>query len=140
MKAPILFRPWQIAVAWLQESPGRILYTIVLVVAAGWAVFGYAAAVGAMAPTEREAYAEWSAKKPIASAYPKLNPFMYALENALPLSKLGQDDKWAPDSNPSAGKERVSYTLLVWTRWFLILSGWIQATVLAAALSRRFKD
>lgn len=130
----------QIAFAWLQESPLRILYTIVLVVAAGWAVFGYAAAMGAMAPTDHEAYTEWARKEPIGSAYPKLNPLMYSLENALPLVKLGQDDKWAPDPNFGSPYSSLIYALLVWSRWFLILSGWVQATVLAAALSSRFKS
>jgi hypothetical protein len=135
-----LVRWRQIAFAWLQESPLRILYTIALVVAMGWAVFGYAAAFGAMAPTDHEAYTEWTKKEPISSAYPKLNPLMYSLENALPLVKLGQDDKWAPDPNFSSAYSQVIYALLVWSRWFLILSGWVQATVLAAALSSRLKS
>ncbi len=140
LRQPRPARWWQIAFAWLQESPLRILYTIALVVLMGGAVFGWAASVGAMAPTEHEAYKEWAGKQPIGSAYPKLNPLVYSLENALPLVKLGQDDKWAPNPNFNSGNSPFIYALLVGSRWFLILSGWVQATVLAAALSDRFKS
>jgi hypothetical protein len=76
----------------------------------------------------------------LAAAYPTLNPFIYTLENALPLVKLGQDEKWAPDCRHTATSLLTSYWFLMWSRWILILSGWFQATVLAAALSGRFKQ
>jgi hypothetical protein len=72
--------------------------------------------------------------------YPPFNPFIYSLENVLPLVKLGQDDKWAPDA---AHKPRVlfaSYRLLAWLRWVLIIAGWVQVTVLAAAVGSQFKS
>jgi hypothetical protein len=73
------------------------------------------------------------------AVYPTLNPFIYTLENAVPLVKLGQDEKWAPDRRYPGTNWFTNYWFLVWSRWLLILSGWIQATILAAALADRFK-
>ena len=128
------------AYAWLRESPLRILYSITLVVVLGWVIFGIAGASGAMAPTERDAYLNWATGKEPASAYPRFQPFVYSLENSLPLVKLGQDDRWAPDSGFDKPGHLPVYWLLMWSRWILILMGWLQATVLAAAVSDRFKQ
>jgi hypothetical protein len=61
------------------------------------------------------------------------------------------DERWTPDlqHQPQPWFPRLpmldglkwfnSYGFLVWSRWLLILSGWFQATVLAAALADRFK-
>jgi hypothetical protein len=84
--------------------------------------------------------------------YPPFQPFVYTLENALPLVKLGQDDKWTPDPNhvvqplpAEAGcfdwlRWAHSYWCLTICRWLLILSGWLQATILAAAIANRFNQ
>jgi hypothetical protein len=74
------------------------------------------------------------------AAYPKLYPLVYTLENAVPLVRLGQDEKWAPDQQYPGTTWFTNYWFLMWARWLLILSGWFQATVLAAALSGRFKQ
>jgi hypothetical protein len=50
-----------------------------------------------MAPTSKEAYVAWSTGSRMDAAYPRFNPFIYSLENDLPLVKFGLDDKWAPD-------------------------------------------
>jgi hypothetical protein len=54
--------------------------------------------------------------------------------------KFGLDDKWAPDQNYKAKDAVVSYDTLRWARVLLILGGWLQATVLAAAIGSRFKS
>jgi hypothetical protein len=93
-----------------------------------------------MAPTERDAYVNWATGKAPVSAYPRFQPFVYSLENSLPLVKLGQDDRWAPDPGFQSWGHMLVYWLLMWSRWILILMGWLQATVLAAAVSDRFKQ
>jgi hypothetical protein len=60
-----------------------------------------------MAPTSREAYLAWKQNIAFDTAYPRFNPFIYSLENDLPLVKLAQDDKWAPDP---------SHKSTVWTK------------------------
>jgi len=74
------------------------------------------------------------------AAYPRFNPFIYSLENDLPLVKFGLDDKWAPDQTYRPKGLIVSYNNLRWARVILIVWGWFQATVLAAAIGSRFKN
>jgi hypothetical protein len=135
----IFLRPWKIAFAWLEEAPLRILYSIATLLICGTLIFAHAGMTGALAPTEKDAYAAFASGKPIPAAYPALNPFVYVLENSVPLVRLGEDDRWAPDQRHIATGWFTGYWFLMWIRWILILSGWFQATVLAAALSSRFK-
>jgi hypothetical protein len=136
----LLPRRWAIAFAWLEEAPVRILYSIAATLLMGWLIFGLAGANGALAPTESEAYNAFTTGRPMPVAYPVLNPLIYTLENAVPLVKLGQDEKWAPDRRHTPTGPFTDYWFLMWSRWLIILSGWFQATVLAAALSGRFKQ
>jgi len=133
--------------AWLEEVPFRILWSITLLLLAGTAIFGYAASQRAMAPTDQTIYALYAGHADLPGTYPKLNPLIYAFENSIPLAKFGQEDKWAPDPHGSYNGPNhpwkwlfTNYRFLTWTRWLLILSGWFQAAVLAAALSGLFKD
>jgi hypothetical protein len=138
-KSCLLLRWWKVAFAWLDEAPQRIVYSIAVTLIFGTLVFTAAGLSGALAPTEKDAYSAFIAGSPMPAAYPVLNPFIYTLENSLPLVKLGQDDKWAPDRRHATTHWFNSYWFLMWTRWALILFGWFQATVLAAALSNRLK-
>jgi hypothetical protein len=92
-----------------------------------------------MGPTDVGAYAAWADGKAFPNAYPRFQPFVYTLENALPLVKLGQDDKWAPDPRYRPTTRLTSYRFLSGFRWFLIVIGWFQATLLATAIGSRFK-
>jgi hypothetical protein len=133
-------RSWAIAFAWLEEAPARILWSITATVLLGWIIFGYADAKRAIAPTEPEAYMAFKVNNPMPGAYPKLSPLVYTIENTVPLFKLGQDEKWAPDQSYSATNWFTNYWFLMWARWLLILLGWFQAAVLGAALLGRFKE
>jgi hypothetical protein len=135
----LLPRWWRILFARLEEQPLRILLPILILTLLGSCVFKYAESTGSIAPTSREAYIAWSKGSPYDVAYPRFNPIIYSLENGLPLVKLGQDDKWAPDPSHQSTSWITSYTVLSWFRWFLILAGWAQATVLASAVGSRFK-
>jgi hypothetical protein len=136
--------------AWLREQPFRIAWSIGLILFLTTALFWWAGSNGAIAPREKDTYNAWAAGHTFPVAYPKFNPLIYSLENELPLVKLGQDDKWAAD--PSHHSVSVasgcllhwtwifdSYGLLIWVRWLSIVLGWVQATVLAAALTTRLK-
>jgi hypothetical protein len=145
-------RSWAIAFAWLEERPSRILYSIVLTLLLGTLIFAEAgpSRSGAMIPTARDANGRPLSGNALAY-YPRYQPFIYTLENALPLVKLGMDDKWAPDPYHDGQALFPQYRWLDWlgwfnsywfltvSRWLLILSGWFQATVLAATLVNRFK-
>ncbi|NYF78687.1 hypothetical protein [Granulicella arctica] len=126
----------------LEEQPLRILLPILFCVALGTAIFMPLRAH--FAPTSDAAYkttytsnaksAAKSSELPI--AYPQFQPVVYALENVLPIVRLGQDDHWAPDAH--LGSRRIYWSLMS-MRWFLILAGWAQGVVLAAAVSGRFR-
>lgn len=136
----IMVRWFVVLLAWLEEKPQRIGYSISLSLLLGTLVFWNAGRCGALAPTDPNAYDSWASGKQKPSAYATLNPFFYTLENSLPVVRLGQDDKWAPDSRHIAQNFLTNYWFLMWCRWLLILIGWFQAIVLAAAVAMRFKS
>jgi len=134
------FRPPAIAFAWLEEVPLRIAWSIILVLMFGTLIFHRAAKEQGFAPTDEKYYPAAGKNENEPVAYPKFNSFVYTLENGVPLVKLGQDEKWAPNQKNPSKQWWANYWFLMSVRWLLILSGWLQATVLAAALSGLFKE
>lgn len=135
-----VMRAWKVAFARLQQQPLLILVPIILTTSLATCLFSFAGMQGAMAPTSKEAYVAWSTGSRVDAAYPRFNPFIYSLENNLPLVRFGLDDKWAPDQTYKPKDAIVSYNTLQWARVILIIWGWFQATVLAAAIASRFKN
>jgi sRNA-binding regulator protein Hfq len=133
-------RVWKTAFAQLRQWPIWILLPIFLTTTLATALYWLAAIDGAMAPTSKEVYNEWATGQRMDAAYPRFNPLIYSLENDLPLVKFGLDDKWAPDQTYRPKDVLISYSTLRWTRVILILWGWFQATVLAAAIGSRFRN
>lgn len=159
------WRRMRVAYAWLEENPLRIGWSIGFTLFFGTLIFAGASRSGAMLPSAHvqaamiASYNEIASGarrkpdesiKPVTLHYPEFQPFIYALENGVPVIKLGMDDKWMPDpQHPPQPWFRIgwldwlkwfnSYGFLVWSRWVLIVWGWVQATVLAAALADRFK-
>jgi hypothetical protein len=135
----LLLRWWKtFAYARLQQEPLWIVASIALFTSIGLFVFCAADRDHAMAPTSESHYAPATGSTPI--AYPTFCPLTYSLENALPLVKLGQDEKWAPNPGHAGSHWFTRYAFLAGFRWSLILLGWAQATVLVSALAGRFKD
>jgi len=122
----------------------------------GWILFRRAQRVGAMAPTDKDAYAEFHDGKTPARRLP-FNPLIYSVENCIPLVKLGQDERWQPDPNPQRSVPplarrkfwrvvdsvldfivrdwAVTPTALRWFRWIMIGLGWLLATFFVAGLT-----
>lgn len=153
-------RPFSWVYDQIEEQPLRISVPILGLWAVGSLVFWRAARIRAMTPTDREKH--WRAKEADAAHrhQPPFNPAIYALENVLPVVRLGQDNAWAPDPDAPPGtwlpqSERIrkffnnwaftrwlaclDYRRLAFTRWALILLGWVLALILAAAISGSFK-
>lgn len=130
---------WSLLVARLEEKPQRILLSVAACVLLGTSVFWPYRAH--FSETNDAAYqaSHFPAKGAVdkAGAYPRFEPVFYALEDTLPIVHLGQDDRWAPDRRITAPR---LYWTLVGTRWCLILAGWAQGIVLAAALDMRFRS
>ena len=133
-------RWFKLFLAQLERQPLSIVISILCLTCIGSVIFWHANKTGSIAPTDHEAYINWRKNEPIGSSYPRFNPFIYSLENDLPLVRLGQDDKWAPDPNSAPKMWMDSYPFLADVRWLLILAGWAQATILASAIAGRFKD
>ena len=134
-----LWRWVRVAFFRLEENPLRIAWSIAFTLLIGWLIFGFAGAHGLLAPTDADADKAFRAKTNLPAGYPELNTLAYTFENAVPLVKLGQDAKWAPDRSWFPKQSSTGYWFLVCTRWALILSGWFQGAVLGAALLGRFK-
>jgi hypothetical protein len=141
--------------------PGWAVWWACGLAAAGWIVHRRAGRMGAMAPTDKDAYDEFSKGK-MPEHYQPFNPLIYSIENCIPLVKLGQDDLWAADPSPqpraaplAVGKFRRSVSavldwvvpdvvirpaVLRWIRWIMIALGWLLATFFGAALSGFLKS
>lgn len=138
--------------------PARAVWYLCGLTAMGWIVHRRAQRVGAMAPIDKDAYAEFhdnNGKPP--ARYQPFSPLIYSVENCIPLVKLGQDERWQPDPNPqrvvspvAQGKFRgvvdsaldfvvrdwaVTPVALRWIRWILIGLGWLLATFFVAGLT-----
>jgi hypothetical protein len=136
--------------------PGRAALYACVLTALGWVVHRRAQRVGAMAPTDKDAYEDFrKGQTPV--HYQPFSPLIYSVENCVPLVKLGQDEHWQPDSNPQRSeppvngekfrrlKDRVLDFLvpdwvvtpaaLRWVRWIMIGVGWVLATFFVAALT-----
>jgi hypothetical protein len=132
--------------------PLRALAGLVLLVVIGWAVFAGARAAHAMVPRDETAYAQFKAHGVPPDHYEPLAPFVYSLENSLPLVKLGQTDRWEPDPAPAwrhavnqqAGAnpgEPENSSLLASSRFLFafqrlqVLLGWVLATLFVAGVT-----
>jgi hypothetical protein len=150
-------RSWAIVFALLEEEPIRICWSIALTLIVGTLIFAGAFSSDAMiASVQVQPNALLSTSsgesRVLSVHYPLSQSFLYALENAVPLVKLGIDEKWMPNPmhkpQPWFPQFRWldwlgwfnSYWFLVWSRVLLIFLGWFQAGVLGAALLRRFKE
>jgi hypothetical protein len=131
-----LLRTFAILFARLEEQPLRIILPILLLtLLSGSLFYRYEAH---FAETSDSAYkATHTPHQQADSAYPRFQPYVYALENVLPVIKLGQDDHWAPD--PAHTCDGL-YRTLVFLRWALILLGWAMGGILAAAVGARFSS
>jgi hypothetical protein len=154
-KSCTFWRWLRIAFARLEEKPIRICWSIAFTLMVGWLIFARAFSSGAMLASvqiQPKAVLPNGESKNLSAPYPLSRSFLYTLENAVPLVKLGMDEKWMPDPNyehqpwlPQIhwlnGMKWVnSYVFLVTIRVLLIYLGWFQAGVLGAALLRRFKE
>jgi hypothetical protein len=68
--------------------------------ALGWIVYRRSYLAGHLTPTDKDAYADFKKNGAPPPHHPAFSPLVYSIENALPLVKLGQADKWRPDPRP----------------------------------------
>ena len=125
--------------------PLRAFGWLVALVILGYILYGSRA--GVVVPTEKEAYETFRCEGKPPAHYEDFSPFIYSVENSLPLVKLGQADKWQPDphpertatcqqkSAPGVGHQRAWSVCLLSFRRFQISAGWLLATLFLAGVT-----
>src|SRR6202158_138557 len=125
--------------------PLRALWWIAGFVVLGTILFRWGYDMRIITPTEEAAYREFVGSGEAPPHYPIFNPFVYSLENFLPVVELHQDKYWRP--NPRHGvRGRVTLSepldssslpsrFLRWYLWIHILAGWTITPLLFAGLS-----
>ncbi len=127
-------------------KPLRALWWIAGFVVLGTILFRWGYDMRLITPTEEAAYREFVASGEAPPHYPIFNPFVYSLENFLPVVELHQDKYWRPNPRHRvrgrvtlAGQLRDSGSLpsrfLRWYLWVHILAGWTITPLLFAGLS-----
>jgi hypothetical protein len=113
----------------------------------GWIIYRRAQVTGTMTPTDRDAYESFKTNGAPPGHYPRFAPFVYSVENSLPLVKLGQADRWQPDPRPRHSATSAkgwwsrfrcvleSSTFVRCFLWIQIILGWILATLFAAGVT-----
>jgi hypothetical protein len=107
----------------------------------GASLYWFSYSAGTIAPTDKDAYANFESRRKPPLYYARFQPFSFSLENTFPLVKLGQADKWQP--NPGVyvdGPLRFiawfgSTTFVRWFIWIQIVLGWLFTTLFLAAVS-----
>ena len=95
--------------------PWRAIWGLGALTGLGWIIYRRAQLAGAMTPSakeDREYYVQNHAPPPHCVGF---SPFVYSLENSLPLVKLGQADHWQPEPVHQA----CGVTPLVWGARFI---------------------
>ena len=103
--------------------PRRALWALLVLVMMGWGAYHYGYSAKAMAPTNKDAYAEFHDRGEPPKHYQHFFAFIYSAENCFPLVNLGQKEFWTPDPN-----QQGHALFLRWIRWIQIVSGWLLAT------------
>jgi hypothetical protein len=127
-------------------KPLRALWWIAGFVVLGTFLFCWGYYLRLITPTEEAAYREFVASGEAPPHYPLFNPFVYSLENFLPVVELHQDKYWRPNPRHGvrgrvtlAGNQMDSSSLpsrfLRWYLWIHILAGWTITPLLFAGLS-----
>ncbi len=126
--------------------PLRALWWIGGFVVFGAILFGWGYHSQLITPTEEAAYAEFVKTGEAPPHYPVFNPFVYSLENFLPVVVLYQDSYWRPNprhaiggtlqrSRTIFGVNELPSRMLRAYLWIHILAGWLITPLLFAGLS-----
>ncbi len=143
-------QPWSWLLRWTigyGYYPLRALGGLTLLSVLGWIIYRRALLAGSMTPTDKKAYQYYVENHAPPPHHTPFSPFVYSLENSLPLVELGQVDHWQPNPNlqlpeHNAGNwwARFAHWTLspVFLRrflWVQIIVGWILATLFVAGIT-----
>jgi hypothetical protein len=95
--------------AWILKStigygydPLRAGWWILGSTAVGWILYRRSYLAGKVVPVDKDACECVRCEGKLPSHYSRFSPFIYSLENTLPLVKLGQADRWQLDPDPQS--------------------------------------
>ena len=141
-------RAWNLMLEWtigFGYRPLRALWWISGFVVLGTILFGWGYQMRLITPTEEAAYREFVTNGEAPPHYPIFNPFVYSLENFLPVVELHQDKYWRPNPRHVVSRRSrretapvdssVPSRFLRWYLWIHILAGWTITPLLFAGLS-----
>jgi hypothetical protein len=104
--------------------------------ALGWIIYRRSYLAGSIVPAEKDACGSFRANGMPPDYHPRFSPFVYSVENSLPLVKLGQADKWQPDPRPldASPVERVLPTSFSRTKATTVSPRWRNSVLVALGL------
>ena len=127
--------------------PLKAAVWLLVLASLGHLLFSLANIAGFMVPTDKDAYGDYRRDKKPPAHYEDFSPFIFSLENSLPLVKLGQADKWQPDPHPECtgtgkqkpvadlGHQSVLTGSLRGFQWFQNLVGSLLAALFVAGVT-----
>jgi hypothetical protein len=128
--------------------PLRAVWFLLSLVFLGSVTYSAGYDVGAIVPSDREAYAYFEEHCNPPPYYERFHSVIYSLENSFPVVKLGTQEKWGPRqearlaSCEAVGTKRllnvksiVSPNVVRWLRWVQISCGWILTTLFVAGVT-----
>jgi hypothetical protein len=139
-------------------EPWRALYWALGFILFGYLSFALGYRAGVIAPTDKDASAQFQLDTTLLPGYQPFNAFVYSLDTFLPIINLGLKDKWMPDPNLKPRPMAIQGTWLgdfvgsylqrpsIWHLfnsgralriylWFHLLLGWVLITLFAAGFT-----
>ncbi len=117
-------------------KPWQAMYCGLIIVGLGWLLFSQGYAIGAITPTDKEAFRIFETYHPKQHHgeppryYPRFSAAVYSLDAFLPIINFGQKDHWMPNPNEGACGELLRRYL-----WFHVALGWLLTTLFVAGLT-----
>jgi hypothetical protein len=103
-------------------NPGRAVWGIAVLSGLAWIIYRRGYLAGNIVPKEKDAYKSFKDDGQPPGHYTEFPPLVYAVENSLPVVKLGQEDAWhpEPDAENAHSQQKKWLTRLggprIWTR------------------------
>jgi len=115
-------------------DPLRVLWLMIGFLLTGFVIFYLANKSGFIVPADvnvllSHEYQKYGVLIGVPKGYPSFNPFVYSLNDIIPIINLYQTEYWIPNTNTFWGS-----IVMVWL-WIEIISGWVLTSIFVVAIS-----
>jgi|GEM_PF-5796989 len=115
-------------------DPLRVLRLMIGFLLTGFVIFYLANKSGFIVPANvnvllSHEYQKYGVLIGVPKGYPSFNPFVYSLNDIIPIINLYQTEYWIPNTNTFWGS-----IVMVWL-WIEIISGWVLTSIFVVAIS-----